>query len=233
MRDQRVVSFEFIVFVQLQILFLFFLWVLSSNLLSLERRESWNGRFLFRLINRVGEVLNIFLASQGFLSLFVLVKEPPTNTPSSQLFRRSDRISFEASWALKMSLAQRRTTLDGIEAISLPLRAAEEEEEGQAGDSGSTVVNNNNTTHYQQQNADEEEISSNSREETSETTPIVADTVPAEDDKEIWHTISYDPFGTVQEVEALPELQHYESFPPELGDHVAAYEVSTTKRVGE
>lgn len=137
-----------------------------------------------------------------------------------------------------MSLAQRRTTLDGIETISLPLRDADAEE-GQAG-GGSPVNDNYNYNAHdrqqRQQNANDEEITnSGSREETSETATIVADIVPAEDDKEIWQTISYDPFGTVhsQEVEVLPELQHYESFPSELGDHVAAYEVSTSKRVGE
>lgn len=42
---------------------------------------------------------------------------------------------------------------------------------------------------------------------------------------EIWQTISYDPF-------AQKPLQHYESFPPEITDNKAAYEVSTTKRAG-
>lgn len=43
---------------------------------------------------------------------------------------------------------------------------------------------------------------------------------------EIWQTISYDPF-------AQKPLQHYESFPPEITDNKAAYEVSTTKRAGK
>lgn len=43
---------------------------------------------------------------------------------------------------------------------------------------------------------------------------------------EIWHTISYDPF-------APAPLQHYESFPPEITENKAAYEVSTTKRAGK
>lgn len=43
---------------------------------------------------------------------------------------------------------------------------------------------------------------------------------------EIWHTISYDPF-------APKPLQHYESFPPEITENKAAYEVSATKRAGK
>lgn len=43
---------------------------------------------------------------------------------------------------------------------------------------------------------------------------------------EIWHTISYDPF-------APKPLQHYESFPPEITDNKAAYEVSAAKRAGK
>lgn len=43
---------------------------------------------------------------------------------------------------------------------------------------------------------------------------------------EIWRTISYDPF-------APKSLQHYESFPPEITENKAAYEVSTTKRAGK
>lgn len=44
--------------------------------------------------------------------------------------------------------------------------------------------------------------------------------------EEIWQTISYDPF-------APAPLQHYESFPPEITENKAAYEVSTTKRAGK
>jgi hypothetical protein len=43
---------------------------------------------------------------------------------------------------------------------------------------------------------------------------------------EIWQTISYDPF-------AQKPLQHYESFPPEITENKAAYEVSTAKRTGK
>lgn len=43
---------------------------------------------------------------------------------------------------------------------------------------------------------------------------------------EIWRTISYDPF-------APKPLQHYESFPPEITENKAAYEVSTAKRAGK
>lgn len=43
---------------------------------------------------------------------------------------------------------------------------------------------------------------------------------------QIWQTISYDPF-------AQKPLQHYESFPPEITDNKAAYEVSTAKRAGK
>lgn len=128
-----------------------------------------------------------------------------------------------------MSLAQRRTTLDGIEAISLPRR-----EDAGSGEEARTVVNN--TTNQHPTNVVDDVDNNNREGEMSgggeETTTIAA--VPVEDGKEIWKTISYDPFsGTMAQESALPELQHYESFPAELGDNVMAYEVSTAKRVGE
>lgn len=50
--------------------------------------------------------------------------------------------------------------------------------------------------------------------------------IPITKDDKIWQTISYDPF-------APKPLQHYESFPPEITDNKAAYEVSTAKRAGK
>lgn len=135
-----------------------------------------------------------------------------------------------------MSLAQRRTTLDGIEAISLhstpsstTTRTTAPEEEGLVGSSGdgstdvSTIVNDDHHQHDTDHHHDEGEVLMPQRNDGKTT-------VPAEDGKEIWQTLSYDPFGAQG---GPPELQHYESFPPEFGDNVAAYEVSTAKRVGE
>lgn len=51
-------------------------------------------------------------------------------------------------------------------------------------------------------------------------------TLHAAKDDQIWQTISYDPF-------AQKPLQHYESFPPEITDNKAAYEVSTAKRAAQ
>lgn len=50
--------------------------------------------------------------------------------------------------------------------------------------------------------------------------------IPVTKNDEIWQTLSYDPF-------AQKPLQHYESFPPEITENKAAYEVSTTKRAGK
>lgn len=128
-----------------------------------------------------------------------------------------------------MSLAQRRTTLDGIETISLPHR-----EDAGSAEEARTLVNDTTNQHPTKVNDDD---NNNDREgevsgRGSETATIVA--VPAEDGKDIWKTISYDPFSaTTAKEDVLPELQHYESFPAELGDNVMAYEVSTAKRVGE
>lgn len=160
-----------------------------------------------------------------------------------------------------MSLAQRRTTLDGIEAISLhhpPHRRASlsAEDAGRApSDTNDTTANasdqqRRHTVHNVIDEREEPSSSSSSYSSASSSTqipPVIAATVPAEDDKEIWKTISYDPFGSTSArlpdgivdgvdgttVGDLPVLQHYESFPAELGDTVAAYEVSTFKRVGE
>lgn len=142
-----------------------------------------------------------------------------------------------------MSLAQRRTTLDGVEEISLPTRASvsgRDEEGGSDFTESTTVINDQQQQQQQQYHVDstnnineEVEGSQGPREDSSETTTLAAAgapaTVPAEDGKEIWKTVSYDPFGP----QGPPELHHYESFPAELGDNVAAYEVSTVKRVGE
>lgn len=152
-----------------------------------------------------------------------------------------------------MSLAQRRTTLDGIEAISLPSRRAsglvttsDDGEDGLGNHHHHTTTTNiaddNHDDRQQQQQHDGSGLA-------SETTTIdAAAQAPAEVDDgqlaEIWKTISYDLFSSGPPKEndndgddvaglLLPELQHYESFPAELGDHVMAYEVSTAKRVGE
>lgn len=140
-----------------------------------------------------------------------------------------------------MSLAQRRTTLDGIEPISLqvpPRRATvaggEEGIRRHLSD-GDDDGDDTSTAHQRQQSINEEEEDTETSRDPGSETPVDVTTtltVPAEDGKEIWRTISYDPFGTAQ-VEELPELQHYESFPAELGDNVAAYEVSAFKRAGE
>lgn len=58
----------------------------------------------------------------------------------------------------------------------------------------------------------------------SDGTQHAALSIPKND--EIWRTISYDPF-------AQKPLQHYESFPPEIAENRAAYEVAITKRVGK
>ena len=51
-------------------------------------------------------------------------------------------------------------------------------------------------------------------------------TLPGTEGKDLWQTISYDAF-------APPPPQHYEPVLLEDTDHLAAYEVSTAKRVGE
>lgn len=43
---------------------------------------------------------------------------------------------------------------------------------------------------------------------------------------ELWHDISHDPF-------APKPFQHFDSFPPEITDNRAAYEVSAAKRAGK
>ncbi|KAK2602876.1 hypothetical protein N8I77_009378 [Diaporthe amygdali] len=58
----------------------------------------------------------------------------------------------------------------------------------------------------------------------SDSIPHAALSIPKND--EIWRTISYDPF-------AQKPLQHYESFPPEIAENRAAYEVAITKRVAQ
>ncbi|KAJ4410342.1 hypothetical protein N0V82_009246 [Gnomoniopsis sp. IMI 355080] len=50
---------------------------------------------------------------------------------------------------------------------------------------------------------------------------------PVENGKEVWQALSYDPFSQT----GPPSQPHYESFSPELPDNVAAYEVSTTRRI--
>jgi hypothetical protein len=49
---------------------------------------------------------------------------------------------------------------------------------------------------------------------------------PSQED--VWRSLSYDPFG-----DKRAKIEHYESFPPETMDSLAAYEVSSFKRAGE
>lgn len=105
-----------------------------------------------------------------------------------------------------MSLAQRRTTLEGIDTV--PSRIPEDAlSDGTDGTVNFTTIN-----HLQ-------------RRESAVTNPS---TIPIEDGKEVWQALSYDPFTEA----GPPQLQHYESFPPELAENVAAYEVSTARRIG-
>lgn len=95
-----------------------------------------------------------------------------------------------------MSLAQRRTAAEGIDAPP----------EYNAHDSRNGYISGHNTNDDDRRDSDT--------------------TLHAAKDDQIWQTISYDPF-------AQQPLQHYESFPPEITENKAAYEVSTTKRAGK
>lgn len=108
-----------------------------------------------------------------------------------------------------MSLAQRRTALDGVDTIpaTIPEDAVLDDEIGTDGNVDPAI---------------EHRV----RRESAAST---AASIPAEDGKDIWRTLSYDPFPTPEG----HQLQHYESFPPETAENVAAYEVSTAKRMCE
>lgn len=105
-----------------------------------------------------------------------------------------------------MSLAQRRTTLEGIDTISSPIP-----DDDVFGSADGSVSPRTTTQHGHRR----ESAASNQA------------SIPVEDGKEIWQALSYDPFAQT----GPPRLQHYESFPPELSANVAAYEVSTTRRI--
>lgn len=105
-----------------------------------------------------------------------------------------------------MSLAQRRTTLDGIDTISSAIP-----EDDVFGSADGSVSPRTTTEHGERRESAASDQAS----------------IPVEDNKEVWQAISYDPFAQT----GPPQLQHYESFPPELSANVAAYEVSTTRRI--
>ncbi|CAN8096187.1 unnamed protein product [Discula destructiva] len=109
-----------------------------------------------------------------------------------------------------MSLAQRRTTLEGLDTIPSPI--LEDVRSLQEG------------TEYETSHGLAAPTEHDRRRRAS-----VAASIPVEDGKEIWQALSYDPFASAEP----PNLQHYESFPPGFNEHVAAYEVSTARRIGQ
>lgn len=112
-----------------------------------------------------------------------------------------------------MSLAQRRTTPNGID--TLPPE---------------TFVENAILEDADENNTDF--IDRNSHHGASALSNPASTGIPAEDGKEIWQALSYDAFAAPERPSEL-QLQHYESFPPDITDKVAAYEVSSTKRICE
>lgn len=104
-----------------------------------------------------------------------------------------------------MSLAQRRTTLVGIDTVSSPVS------EDAALDGGDGTISPRNRDHGQRR---ESAVGNQTG-------------IPIEDGKEVWQSLSYDPFSQT----GPPQLQHYQSFPPELSENVDAYEVSTIRRI--
>lgn len=109
-----------------------------------------------------------------------------------------------------MSLAQRRTTLDGIEAIS-PEDVAILQGDHQSLSPHTLTIN---------------------RDRRVSVASVVESTIPEEDNKEVWQALSYDAFAQPPNDPIGAELQHYESFPAEITENLAAYEVSTVKRIG-
>lgn len=108
-----------------------------------------------------------------------------------------------------MSLAQRRTALDGVDSIPATIP-----EDAILDDEGGTDAN----VHLAIEHRD--------RRESAASTAV---SIPADDLKDIWRTLSYDPFPAPGGHEVL----HYESFPLETTETIAAYEVSTAKRICE
>lgn len=113
-----------------------------------------------------------------------------------------------------MSLAQRRTAVDGVHTIPPTPPPESPVQENGGGTDGNT---------------DDHDIPEHSRDRRITSASTVAASIPAEDRKEVWQALSYDPFAPP----SGPELHKYESFPPETTEDVAAYEVSTTKRICE
>ncbi|PSR81249.1 major facilitator superfamily domain-containing protein [Coniella lustricola] len=114
-----------------------------------------------------------------------------------------------------MSLAQRRTHLDGIEPFSDSVLET-------------TILQGDSTADG---STDFYDIDSERRASTisdSHRAGIVG--IPVEDGKEVWQELSYDAFHAPRGPE---EVLHYEPFPPEIGDSVAAYEVSTARRIAQ
>lgn len=112
-----------------------------------------------------------------------------------------------------MSLAQRRTTPDGIEPVPIPQDAPFE--------AGQTADESND---YLAVDSERRASATSNNHRAS----IVG--IPVEDGKEVWQELSYDAFHAPQ---GPQDLLHYEPFPPEVGENVAAYEVSAAKRIGK
>lgn len=110
-----------------------------------------------------------------------------------------------------MSLAQRRTAPEGINIIT---------EEG-------FFDNNGYSSSYGHHNP-EAAAGTEQRPRRGSTATQTTLLPPAPEGEVLWQTISYDAF-------AHHEPQQYEPvvFPPEDVDHLAAYEVSGPKRIGE
>lgn len=110
-----------------------------------------------------------------------------------------------------MSLAQRRTILDGIEATS-PKHV--------------TLLEGDHQTESPCATANHHDVRVSA-------VNVTESTIPKEDSKEVWQNLSYDAFAQPPMNSNDIELQHDECSPPEVTENLAAYEVSTTKRMGE
>ncbi|KUI70281.1 hypothetical protein VM1G_06368 [Cytospora mali] len=105
-----------------------------------------------------------------------------------------------------MSLAQRRTAPEGINIIP---------------DDGIVENGHTSTNGNLEAVADEEQGLGSRRGSTATQTTLIP---PGPEGKDLWQTISYDAF-------AQQQAQQYGAILPEDIDHLAAYEVSTAKRV--
>lgn len=115
-----------------------------------------------------------------------------------------------------MSYAQRRTTLEGIDTIPSPISA-------------DTPFSDSPPDRTLACSPASTNVSSHRRKRRSSTARRRASSsIPVEDGKDVWQSLSYDPFAPA----GPPQSQHYESFPPDLGENVAAYEVSSARRLG-